>query len=100
MKLAQFKDKEEFHAWQLRSSRGVDDRCQQAISVMAFPVEYPCAMVWDIREEYDENATSFPNNLSDVLHYRYVYLGHFPTKRLKKGMYVYQVFQTGDCADI
>jgi hypothetical protein len=102
MKLASLKDQEDFHAWQLKNSRGVDERCQQAISIMAFPIEYPCVIVWDIREEQNFDVdVRHPNAITDVLRYKYVYIGNFPMKRLKKGTYVYQVFQTSDgCADI
>lgn len=97
MNLKQLKNAEDFHDWQLKHSQGVDKYCQRAISIMAFPLEYPCVMIWDIHKESDFDSDSHrPYMVIDVLHYKYVYIGHFPTKRLKHGTYVYQVFQTSD----
>jgi len=95
MKLAVFNDKEDFHAWQHRNSRGVDSQCQQSISVMAFPIEYPCVMVWSIHEVCDIDSPH-PYEPMDILHYKYVYLSDFPVKKIKKGVYLYQIFQTSD----
>ncbi len=98
MKSIVFKDKEDFHAWQCKTVRGLDTHAQESIDTMEFPAEYPCVMVWDIHEICDIDSRH-PNELMDVLYYKYVYLDHFPVKRIKQGLYVYQVFQTSDCCD-
>lgn len=101
MKKIVFKDEEDFHIWQCKILQGLDDFGKQSVSVMAFPIEYPCLMVWDILEEQCIDIDiRHVNQTKDVLDYKYIYIGDFPVKKIKQGTYVYQIFQTSDgCAD-
>lgn len=100
MKKQLFKSHEEFRAWQAKNARGVDEHCMQDINDMYEPSQYPCVMVWSIQEEYDSDIDArYPNALIDVLHFKYIYISHFPVKRIKRGLYVYQVFETSNCRD-
>ena len=95
MKKVVIRDIESFHAWQARTVKSVDDKCQMAISTIPYPREYPIVLVWNIREESDIEST-FPNALTDIFEYKYIYIGDFPVRCIKKGIYIYQVFQTND----
>ena len=92
------KDLEHFHAWQAHIIRRIDDKGQMAVSTMEFPKEYPVMLVWTFYENVDFESS---DALSDVFEYKYVYVGDFPVKSIKKGTYVYQIFQTSDdCCEV
>jgi hypothetical protein len=94
MKKIVLRDFEAFYFWQVKISRGVDDKGQLCVSTMDHPVEYPVLIVWSFHEEPDRESAI--NVSFDKFEYKFVYIGDFPIKRIKKGTYVYQVFQTSD----
>lgn len=89
----------EFREWQRLAIKGIDDMAQRQVSLMAPPFEYPTILVWSFKEELD-NEARFPNEFVDKLEHKYIYIGDFPVRHLKRGTYAYQIFQTSDCADI
>jgi hypothetical protein len=98
MKKIVLRDLEAFNIWQARISQGVDDKGQISVSTMAQPAEYPVLIVWSFHEEPD--IESAINVSFDKFEYKFVYIGDFPIKCLKRGTYVYQVFQTSDVCEV
>ena len=99
MKKILLKDLEHFHAWQAKTIKKIDNDAQVDVSVMPQPAEYPVILVWDFHEDFDVDSRH-PNQPKDVFSYKYIYLGDFPMKCIKRGTYVYQVFQTNDVCEV
>ena len=101
MRKVLLKDLAEFRQWQYSAVKGVDDAGQQAVSLMAPPVQYPVILVWSFTEQQDTNCEygRFPNAFIDKFDHKYIYIGEFPVKHLKQGTYAYQIFQTSDYVD-
>ena len=57
---------------------------------MLCPSHFPVLLVF----EFTQTTDTF--NPLDKLEYVYVYIGDFPTKEIKTGIYVYQVVKTNE----
>jgi len=86
---------EQFHSWQARAIQGVDDKGQMAVSTMSLPLQYPVILIWAFTEQIDLDTTLHCQT-ADIFDYKYIYIMDFPVKHLKRGTYVYQIFQTSN----
>lgn len=98
MKKIVLKDLQHFRDWQTEVSRNIGDSGQRAVSDMEPPAEYPVILIWSIDEMMDFESQTF--EYYDRLQFQYVYVGDFPVKQIKRGRYVYQIFETSDVCDV
>lgn len=98
MKKKLIKDILEFRSWQSNTCDLVDEKCQRVITMIQPPNEFPVIICWNIIELIDFESCGC--GVTDKFDFTYIYLGNFPVKNVKKGTYVYQVFQTGDVCDV
>lgn len=97
MKKIVIKSLQNFREWQSEVSKNIGGSGQWAVSNMDLPVEYPVILIWSIDEMIDFESQSF--DYYDRLQFQYVYIGNFPIRQIKRGRYVYQIFQTSDVCD-
>lgn len=98
MKKILLKDILEFRSWQSKACSTIGECGQKALLEMEAPTEYPCVLCWSIAELMTFESHCFET--VDKLQYQYIYLGNFPLKNVKRGTYVYQVFQTDGVCDV
>lgn len=90
MKKLLLKDISSFRTWQFDTSKGLDSAGQRAVSTVSCPSHFPVLLVF----EFTQTIDTFDS--LDKLEYVYVYIGDFPVKEVKTGIYIYQVVKTNE----